>query len=174
MVHPRWCRRTFQPAPSSNSPTLANSAAPSSFRSSRWRKFSKVVASVALAPQVDPAEVSECFYIVQGILTSLVSQIEPVGDEVHPQHSLQSNRTTTITALDSGVLSRAELGHGTNASMRDKNSALRVFFRYASNPFTANVICVISDYTKIELLYDNSTRHLFRNLFSVSLNHFSF
>ncbi|MSQ62752.1 MAG: hypothetical protein EXR33_02755, partial [Betaproteobacteria bacterium] len=40
----------------------------------------------ALAPKVNPAEVAKRRNVVQRILAGFISQIEPVGNAVHPQH----------------------------------------------------------------------------------------
>ena len=53
----------------------------------------------ALLAQVNSTELPEDRNIVQGILTGDVAQIEPVGNAVHAQHSLNSHRWPTVARL---------------------------------------------------------------------------
>ena len=53
----------------------------------------------ALAPKVNPAEVAKRRNVVQRILAGFISQIEPVGNAVHPQHPLHASGRSTVLRL---------------------------------------------------------------------------
>ena len=46
----------------------------------------------SFTPEVNPAEVAECGDVIQGIFTRLISQVEPIGDQVHSKHPFQAHR----------------------------------------------------------------------------------
>src|SRR5450830_637647 len=50
----------------------------------------------ALSPQVDSTEFAKGGNVVQGVLASLVGQVEPVSDQVHAQHPLKTDRRSAI------------------------------------------------------------------------------
>src|ERR1700709_10257 len=49
--------------------------------------------------QVDMTKLAKCRHVIERILARLISKIEPVGDQIHPQHALQPNRRPTVTGL---------------------------------------------------------------------------
>ena len=51
------------------------------------------------SPLVDIEHRPEYRNIVQGILTDHVTQVEPVGDVVHPQHPFQPHRRSSVARL---------------------------------------------------------------------------
>src|SRR5215216_1448403 len=53
----------------------------------------------ASTPQIDAAEIAEGSDIVERILASFIAQVKPIGQQVHPQHALQSYRRAAVSSL---------------------------------------------------------------------------
>src|ERR1039458_7297748 len=51
----------------------------------------------ALSPQIDTTEFAKSGDVVQGVLASLIGQVEPVGDQVHAQHPLKPHRRSAVS-----------------------------------------------------------------------------
>ena len=81
--------RINSPRSSSFAPISSNSARVRSCRSSKWRKFSIVVASGTVARQVNAGEAAQRLAVVQRVLQRRVGQAVPLLKKVDPQHPLQ-------------------------------------------------------------------------------------
>ncbi len=66
-----------------------------------------------------------------------------VRDSRSAKHGGTNKRSLLAVTLDCSVRHLLLVPHGTKPSMRERNSALRVVFRYASNPFVARCQCLL-------------------------------
>ncbi len=53
----------------------------------------------SLTPEVNPAEVTECQYVIQSVFTSVVSQVQSIGDGVHSKYPFQIHQRAFIPHL---------------------------------------------------------------------------
>jgi hypothetical protein len=85
--------------------------------------------------QIDAHKTTQARAVVQRLLASKVGQVEPVLDEVNPQHALQTNgRATIATFRVNGSITVHSSAHGTIVFIVSRNSSRRVRLRRVSNP----------------------------------------
>ena len=81
----------------------------------------------SFTPEVNLAEVPECWNVIQSFFKRLISQVEAIGNKVYSKHSLQVRRRTPIPDLRiMRYDQRAECSPRNKPSMRARNAALRV------------------------------------------------
>src|SRR4051794_11691385 len=90
---------TFRPREARCSFTRSNSGLPRSWRSSRWRKLRIVVSSgTGSAAEIVADEPAHRQRVIQRLFRRWVGQVEPVLQEVQPQHSFQANRRPAVAS----------------------------------------------------------------------------
>jgi hypothetical protein len=99
-----------------------------------------------LTPKIDAHEPAHGERLIQRFLRRRVRQVEPVLQEVQPQHPFQADRRAVIADfwVENGSTSAHSLRHGTTCSISATNAARPVTLPRFSKLAVAKVSCRIS------------------------------
>src|ERR1039457_1691138 len=128
----------------SSRPTSSKSCLVKSCSSSRWRKWSSVVASGTDSTlRSIPVKVRIAWTLVDRVFERFVRQPIPLLEKVDAQHALDTDRRTRPPGLRIVRFDHppSSLSHGTTASISARKRSRRVTFFFPSYSLCAKLIC---------------------------------